>query len=243
MTRQDGQRIAAAVRGMSGIKAEPEQIGRRPAHQRVDLVRRLDVGGAVMVENGREAGGASHGARDSFGAGRKRRPTVRVKRVRGRDAPRPRRARRHCRRRIGQHERRLRGAGASEQPRGFQRRGFTGIVCARIAERHGDERADQGEVASIDLGAHGRGIGAEESPVAELGAGVPGGGDLIEHLRRRRRQRRRLELEHAPRARRVGDADHRNDRCRCRAASYVARALTTSSMSETSATGTSHHDS
>ena len=87
-----------------------------------------------------------------------------------------------------------------------RRVGFTGIVCARIAERHGDERADQGEVASIDLGAHGRGIGAEESPVAELGAGVPGGGDLIEHLRRRRRKRRRLELEHAPRARRVGDA-------------------------------------
>ena len=51
------------------------------------------------------------------------------------------------------------------------------------------------------------------------------------------------ELEDAPRAGRVGDADHRKSRTLCRAFSYAARASSTVRIVDTSATGTSHHES
>ena len=52
-----------------------------------------------------------------------------------------------------------------------------------------------------------RGLGGHEAPVAELGAGVSACGDLVEHLFIARAGALRLELQHAPRAGRIGDSD------------------------------------
>ena len=84
-----------------------------------------------------------------------------------------------------------------------------------------DERADEAELARADLRRQSPRLGRQESPVAQFGARVAGGGHLVEHLPRGSAAGRRLELEHAPRAWGIGDADHRKSRSRRRAASYA----------------------
>ena len=106
-----------------------------------------------------------------------------------------------------------------------------------------------------------RGLGGHETPVAELGTGVSACGDLVEHLFITRTGALRLELQHAPRAGRIGDSDqvglliscqlstrhvardsHKYVRSAARARRYSVLAVRTASIVETSATGKSHHD-
>jgi len=64
--RIDG--VAAAVCQMPGIEAQPEEIRRRPRHQRLELARRFHVAGGVMVEHRAEAGRVTDCGCDPRGA-------------------------------------------------------------------------------------------------------------------------------------------------------------------------------
>ena len=74
---RDGiDRIAAGVREVPGIEAEAQHVRIRPRHQRLDFLRRLDVAGAVMVEDGPDAGRVADGCRHAPGMRREPRPTA-----------------------------------------------------------------------------------------------------------------------------------------------------------------------
>src|SRR6185436_10380049 len=58
---RDGiDRVAAGVHQMPGVAAEADHLGIGPRHQRLDLPRRLDPAGAVMMEDGADAGAVAN---------------------------------------------------------------------------------------------------------------------------------------------------------------------------------------
>ena len=192
-----------------------------------------------------KAGPFANGGRNRRRSGGERIPLGIAQAILGADAPRARSAIRHARVVIGddEHRRVGRGRSAREQMCDPQRafEPFVDGDGAGQCDRH--EGADEAEPAPSDLVRQSARLGGQKSPIAQFRAGVAGGSHFIEHLRRRRSGRGGLEFKQAPRAWGIGDADHRKSRPLRRAVSYDARAACTSRRVDTSATGTSHHES
>ena len=230
--RIDG--VAAAVRQMPGIEAQPEEIRRCPRHQRLDLA-------AASPRSRRSDGGTPSGGRSRRGprtrplAARAAKPSHSASRSgRPRDGC-ARRAAVRCGTVVLSSDSTITGADRGLTPvpvaascaatrcvdgptssRAVRTAAFDDalrraplLARARSARTRRPARA----CAALHLGGERRRIGRQESPVAQLGARVAGRGHLVQHLRAAARAlARRLEFEHAPGAGCVRDANHRKSR-------------------------------
>ena len=192
---------------VSSTRPSERSIG--PAHQLIDLLRRLDVAAAVRMKHGAQAGFVADRARHAFGARREGGPGRLLQAVLGGDAAGIALALGHARVVVRQHDERAARAGIAHQPRGPHRRGHAVVVRGRVGQRHRHEGADQLQLARGQLVAEPRRIGRHEAPVAQLGSRVSGLLDLVEHRAVRRRDGLTVEFEDSPGARSVGDANHR----------------------------------
>jgi hypothetical protein len=117
---------AGAVEVVAGIKDQPDQIGVGQVEEASDLLRRLDVARAVMVEGDGQAGGGADGVGNALGPTRKSFPFDGVQAQVGSDAPGKAGAQRVCTVVVGQNDERRRLALAavsngSQQARYLQR--------------------------------------------------------------------------------------------------------------------------
>ena len=113
-----------------------------------------------------------------------------------------------CRRLVGQHDDGPSSVTDSgEQPRRLDRGVHARFIRTGIGQTCRDKRADHSEAPPVQPLPQYRRLGGHETPVAELGTGVSACGDLVEHLFITRTDTLRLELQHAPRAGRIGDSD------------------------------------
>ena len=152
----------------------------------------------MVVKDSRQAGGLEDGASDPVGSRRDDVPLIRPQPVSRSDSSGLCGPLRHLRGRVGQNEHGPPIARCREQARGPGRERLAGGVGACIRQRDGDERAGERQTSRGQFVALPRRIRRQKPPVAELGSFESGGGNLVEHLRRRRRVAARLELQHAP---------------------------------------------
>ena len=242
-------RLAAAVVRWPVSRHSPSSAGIGARHQRVDLLRRFDVAGAVMVKDGPKAGRVADRGGDALGTGREAVPLSLVRPSSSR--MRPARSVR-CGTVALSSDSTITGERACRSRREpppaaspCARRGRSpSSIAVFPSERDRHERADERERASADVGDKRRGVGRQESPVAQLGAGVAGRRHLVEHLRRRGRAAPRPRIRARPRSTERSPTRITGSRAPCAARLPTpSRAPATSRVVETSATGTSHHDS
>ena len=172
-----------------------------------------------------------------------------------------------CRRFVGQHDDGPPSVtDRGEQSRRLDRGAHARFIRTGIGQTCRDKRANHGQAPLVQPLSQFRGLGGHETPVAELGTGVSACGDLVEHLFITRTGALRLELQHAPRAGALATAiksaslsavssQHGHvargtshvtltSRCARRRGRAGTRSLRSARRrSQTSATGTSHHDS
>ncbi len=199
----------------------------------------------MMMERRAHTRPVAYRRRDLFRAASERVPFGCAEAVLGPNSASARGAVRHGRVVVGQHQHRgVEGRrSAGQQVRGPHRPFEPFVNRVRARQRDRNERSDKGETAPGHFCRQRARFGWKKPPVAQLSAGVAGRRDFVEHLRRRSGCRRRFELEHAPRTGCICDPDHRKSRSFWRATSYASRAASTSRRLDTSATGTSHHES
>ncbi len=180
---RSGNRISARVRQVAGVEAEAEHVRIGPVHQIRNLLRRLDVGRAVMMEHRAEARRVANRACNALGvrsedlAGRYRQTKIIG------DPPGcrcPLRARRDV---VGEDDEGGRESGISQQRRRPDRGRFAGVVRGRVLQADGDERTEQRQRSRGECVPQLAWVGGHETPVTEFGAGVSRIAHFIENAR------------------------------------------------------------
>ena len=192
---------------MAGIEDKAEPLGVGQLQQRGNLLRRFDIPGAVMMEDGTKAGLVKYSSCNQVCAARECFPLRRRETICRSDAT--------CNASphgigaviVSQHQkRRGRTGNSGQQARSLHRRSHAFSVSGRILHRHGNECAQHHQVALLDLLVQRSGVRGHVAPVAHFSPGIAGLNEFVQHAVEGICCPCVLVLQRAPRARGIPNA-------------------------------------
>ena len=198
---------SGAIGVMAGVEHQADVLRIGQIEKARNLLRRFHVAGAVVMKHGAQAGFGAHGAGEAVSALGEYVPPGGAQSHGGRDPPGVAGAFRDRAIVVGQNQVGFRmGSHRGQQARHAERVFDAGLVSLAIGQGDGHERTEHHQAAARQLRPEQGGIGGHVAPVAELGPGVAGFSQLVQHAGvAHRLSGKTFEFERAPGARRVAN--------------------------------------